>query len=271
MAFSYALASLGAGNMAEGILAAVIARGLYPPASILVSDPAAERCAFFRDQFGIASAPDNRRLVADSQRILLAVKPQMFDAVAAEIAGQVTKDHLFISIMAGKSTRTVAAALGGTARVVRGMPNLPIRVGAGMAGICGGREATSSDLAEVQAIFNAGGGSVIVKDETLMDAVTAVSGSGPAYFYFVVEAMVEGGKACGLSEAEALDLARYTCLGAGRMMLETGEPPADLRAKVTSKGGTTLAALDSLRASGADRAIRDAVIAAFRRARELGS
>jgi len=150
------------------------------------------------------------------------------------------------------------------------MPNLPIRVGAGMAGICKGAGASEQDVADVQAIFNAGGGSVVIDDESLMDAVTAISGSGPAYFYYFVEAMVEGGKACGLSEADALELAKYTCLGAGRMMIETGEPPADLRAKVTSKGGTTQAALESMARAGVDRAIRDAVLAAFHRGRELG-
>ena len=111
---------------------------------------------------------------------------------------------------------------------------------------------------------------MVLQDESLIDAVTAVSGSGPAYFYYFVEAMVAGGVACGLSEQEALKLAAYTCLGAGKMMLETQEPPAELRRKVTSKGGTTQAALEHMSAAGVDKAIRDAVQAAFDRARELG-
>lgn len=303
MALRYELACIGAGNMAEGIVAAVVGKGLYTPGAIAVSDPAPERRDLFARRFGVTVMDDNRRLAAESRRIILAVKPQAFNDVAAGIAGLATGEQLFISIMAGKNARSIAAALAGGGsregipagegarrdshasesdtrgrstsepatgvRVVRVMPNLPILVGAGMAGICGGAAATARDIADVQAIFNAGGGSVVVPDESLMDAVTAVSGSGPAYFYYFVEAMVEGGKACGLAEADALELAKFTCLGAARMMLETGEPPADLRAKVTSKGGTTQAALESMRQAGVDAKIREAVVAAFNRGREL--
>ena len=292
MALRYELACIGAGNMAEGIVAAVVGKGLYTPGAIAVSDPAPGRRELFARRFGVTVMEDNRRLAAESRRIILAVKPQAFNDVAAGIADLVTGEQLFISIMAGKSARSIAAALAGggsregipagegarrdsrtseagTVRVVRVMPNLPILVGAGMAGICGGAAATARDIAEVQAIFNAGGGSVVVPDESLMDAVTAVSGSGPAYFYYFVEAMVEGGKACGLAEADALELAKFTCLGAARMMLETGESPAELRAKVTSKGGTTQAALESMSQAGVDARIRDAVVAAFNRGREL--
>ncbi len=281
MSFQYELACIGAGNMAEGIVAAVIEKGIYPREAIIVSDPVEDRRQFFTERFRVAVTTDNRQLVRTSRRVILAVKPQMFDGVAAELAEAVTADHLLISIMAGKSTAKVASAFaGGTQaggdsrrrlRVVRVMPNLPIRVGAGMAGISAGEHATPADVADVQKIFNAGGSSVVVADESLMDAVTAVSGSGPAYFYYFVEAMVQGGVACGLSETEALALAEYTCLGAARMMLETGEPPADLRAKVTSKGGTTFAALESMRSAGVDQAIQDAVRAAFNRGRELGA
>jgi len=271
--------------MAEGIVAAVVNKGVFPREAILISDPVEARRQLFAERFGVATTTDNRQLVVESQRIMLAVKPQSFAEVAASVADVATGEQLFISIMAGKSTASIATALGSRAstdaqtatsqkgaiiRVVRVMPNLPIRVGAGMAGICKGAGASEQDVADVQAIFNAGGGSVVIDDESLMDAVTAISGSGPAYFYYFVEAMVEGGKACGLSEADALELAKYTCLGAGRMMIETGEPPADLRAKVTSKGGTTQAALESMARAGVDRAIRDAVLAAFHRGRELG-
>lgn len=272
MAFQYELASIGAGNMAEGIVAALLARGVYAREAVIVSDPVAQRRQVFAERFGVAVTDDNRRVLAEARRIMIAVKPQSFDEVAAALADAVTPDHLLISIMAGKSSAKVADAFGGPGklRVVRVMPNLPILVGAGMAGICAGSHATEGDVRDVQRIFDAGGGSVVLDDEALMDAVTAVSGSGPAYFYFFVEAMVEGGKACGLSEADALQLAAFTCLGAARMMLETGEPPADLRARVTSKGGTTQAALEHMRQAGVDAGIRDAVIAAMRRGRELG-
>ncbi len=287
MARPHSLGSIGAGNMAEGIVAAVLQKKMYAPAAIVVSDPVAERRELFARQYGVAVTEDNRRLVADSAVVMLAVKPQSFEEVAASVADVTRPDQFFISIMAGVSTKRIEAALrlnehASTqhsalstqhtgVRVVRVMPNLPIRVGAGIAGVCAGRHATAEDIAVARAIFDAGGGTVLLNDESLMDAVTAVSGSGPAYFYAFVEAMVAGGVACGLSEADALKLAEHTCLGAARMMLETGEPPAELRRKVTSKGGTTQAALEHMEQCGVSAAIRDAVKAAFQRGRELGS
>jgi len=267
----YELGFIGAGNMAEGILAAAV-DGLYQPAEIIVSDPVADRRKLFADQFGVAVTEDNRTLVCDSQRFVLAIKPQSFKDAAAGVADLVTGEHLVVSIMAGVGTGRIQAAFGKTrARVVRVMPNLPIRVRAGVAGVCAGEHATQQDVADVRTLFDAGGSTVVVPDESLMDAVTAVSGSGPAYFYYFVEALVAGGVACGLSEADALKLAQHTCLGAARMMLDTGEPPADLRAKVTSKGGTTQAALEDMERSGVARAISQAVRKAFERGRQLGS
>jgi pyrroline-5-carboxylate reductase len=272
MAHLYGLGSIGAGNMAEGIVAAVVQKKLYAPSAIVVSDPVGERRELFARQFGVAVTEDNRRLVADSAVVMLAVKPQSFEEVAASVTDVSRPDQLFISIMAGVSTKRIEAGFSKVnARVVRVMPNLPIRVGAGIAGICAGQHATPDDIAVTRTIFDAGGSTVLLHDESLMDAVTAVSGSGPAYFYAFVEAMVAGGVACGLSEADALKLAEYTCLGAAKMMLESGEPPAELRRKVTSKGGTTQAALEYMDRCGVSAAIRDAVQAAFARGRELGS
>lgn len=271
MGFRYDLGFIGAGNMAEAIVAAVVGRNLYASDRIVVSDPAPERRETANKQFGVAAVADNRQVIADSQRIVWAVKPQNFPEVAGALADAVREDQVQISIMAGLSTKKVAAAFANIkARVIRVMPNLPLRVGAGMAGLCRGEFATEQDLADARAIFEAGGGVVVVDDESLIDAVTAMAGSGPAYFYYFVEAMVAGGVECGLSEADALKLAEHTCLGAARMMLETGEAPAELRRKVTSKGGTTQAALDHMRLNGVDKSIREAVRAAFMRARKLG-
>ncbi len=296
----FELAFIGAGNMAEGILAAVVEKGLYARGRVMVSDPVVERREFFVRQFGVQATDDNRRLIGESQRIVLAVKPQNFADVAASVADLVRPEQLFISIMAGVSTRKIEAALGGGpsgvsrppqdpshpaggrhddragggrdgVRVVRVMPNLPIRVGAGIAGVCAGAHATAQDVAETRAILDAGGSTIELRDESLMDAVTAVSGSGPAYFYYFVEHIAAGGVACGLSQEDALKLAEFTCLGAAKMMLETRESPAELRRKVTSKGGTTQAALEHMSRMNVGDAIRDAVKAAFHRGRELGS
>lgn len=271
MARQYEYGFIGAGNMTEGIIAAALKGRLLQGSDIVVFDPVEERRRLCRERFGTAVARDNAELVSASRRVVLAVKPQDFAEVVAPIAGLVDAEQMIVSIMAGVDTQRIEAAFPHIPpRVIRVMPNLAIRVGAGMAGICPGRYATGKDLADVRALFEAGGGAVVLKDESLIDAVTAVSGSGPAYFYYFVEAMVAGGVACGLSEPDALKLAEHACLGAARTMLETGEPPAELRRKVTSKGGTTQAALEHMSAAGVDKAIHQAVRAAFNRARELG-
>ena len=271
MSHQFELGFLGAGNMAEGIVAAVVGKKLYAPEQLIVADPLPARREFFQRQFGVTAAGDNRRVVAECRRIVLAVKPQGFDEAAAGIRDLVRENQLLVSIMAGLTTRRLAAAFPGVrTRIVRVMPNLAIKVGAGIAGLYAGENATEQDLTETQAIFDAGGATVLLTDESLMDALTAVSGSGPAYFYAFVEAMVAGGVSCGLSEPDALKLAEYACLGAARMMVETGEPPAELRRKVTSKGGTTFAALEHMEKAGVLEAIHDAVRAACERGNELG-
>lgn len=271
MARQYKYGFVGAGNMAEGIISAAIGDRLLKGSEILIWDPVGERRELMAGRFGVAVAVDNADLTAKSQRIVIAVKPQVYGEVLAPVARLVGPDQVIVSIMAGVSTTRIEAVFSHLrARVVRVMPNLAVRVGAGMSGICAGQHATKQDVADVRALFEAGGGSVVLSDEALLDAVTAVSGSGPAYFYYFVEAIVAGGMDCGLSEQEALKLAAYACLGAGKMMLETREPPAELRRKVTSKGGTTQAAIEYMGSAGVNTAIRNAVQAAFDRARELG-
>jgi pyrroline-5-carboxylate reductase len=272
MSAQYQLGVIGAGNMAEGIVAAAVAQKLYSAGQIIVSDPVAERRSLFRDQFGTSVTEDNGEVVTQSAVVMLAIKPQVFAEVAGAFADRITDDHVVISILAGLGTKKIEAAFPkARARVVRVMPNLPIRVGAGVAGLCGGQYASADDIAIAARLMDAGGSSVIVNDEALMDAVTAVSGSGPAYFYYFVEQIVAGGVACGLKEADAMRLAKYTCLGAAKMMLESNDPPAELRKKVTSKGGTTQAALEHMASVKVDEAIQGAIKAAFKRGQELGA
>jgi pyrroline-5-carboxylate reductase len=271
MAWQYEFGFIGAGHMAEGIIAAALEKKLYTARQITVSDPSPERQQLFREKYQVDVHNTNGSLMATARRIVLAVKPQQFGNVAAELSPQAKAEQLFVSIMAGVKTTAVEASFPQIdARVVRVMPNLPIRVGAGMAGVFAGQHAGSEDVEDVAALFNAGGGTVVVHHEELMDAVTAVSGSGPAYFYYFVESIVKGAQACGLSESDALDLARQTCLGAARMMIETQEDPAALRRKVTSKGGTTQAALEHMDSMRVGEHIADAVRAAYNRGQELG-
>jgi pyrroline-5-carboxylate reductase len=273
---SYQLAFIGGGNMAEAIVRGVLAAGLVRPADMIVSDPVEGR----RDLFvslGLAATTDNRIAVRSAERVLLAVKPQVMDAVLAGLAKAISPDALIISIAAGVSTRRIETALlqGATPnarrpRVVRVMPNTPMLVGAGMSGLVRGSASTDADLAWARRLFDAAGRTIVLDDEKQIDAVTAVSGSGPAYFFYLIEQMVAAGAAEGLSEADALTLAVQTCAGAARLLAESGVGPAELRRRVTSPGGTTQAACELLDARGVPAALRDAIAAAARRSRELG-
>ncbi len=271
MATQFEIGVIGAGNAAEGIIHGVLRNSVLLEDRIIACDPNPDRRQVFEQRFRVATTTDNRYLVEESYILLLAVKPQQYQEVVAEFADLVRPDHLVVSIMAGVSTAALERSFPHVAaRVVRVMPNLASHVGAGMAGVCAGRHAREADVLRAQRIFEAGGKSVHIEDERLMDAVTAVSGTGPAYYYFFTEALVEAAKQVGLPPQYANLLAKQTALGAARMMLETGESPETLRAKVTSPGGTTAAAMASMRENKVFEGIIAGVAAAFRRGRELG-
>jgi pyrroline-5-carboxylate reductase len=268
----YEIGVIGAGNAAEGIIHGVLRNTALLEDRIIASDPDPRRRQVFADRFHVAVTDDNRRVVQESYILLLAVKPQICREVLAGIADLVHADHVLVSIMAGVSTRFIESCCPGVAaRVVRAMPNLASHVGAGMAGVCPGRHASEADLLRVQRIFDAGGKSVPVEDEALMDAITAVSGTGPAYYYYFTEALMEAARRIGLPSHYVGILAKQTALGAARMMLETGEPPEALRQKVTSPNGTTAAAVAALQRGEVFERIIQGVIAAHERSRELGS
>ena len=271
MTTQYEIGVVGAGNAAEGIVHGILRNTLLFADRMIASDPDEPRRRLFVERFNVAVTEDNRHLVASSDIIILAVKPQKFIEVCREFREDVRADHLIVSIMAGVSTAGIEAMFPHVkARVVRAMPNLPIHVGAGMAGVCKGKHAKDIDLLRAQRIFEAGGRSIVIENEDQMDAVTAVSGSGPAYFYLFVEALTEAGQRAGLSRQQADILAKQACLGAARMMLESGESPAELREKVTSPGGTTQAALESMRRDRVVEHITEGVLAAWNRSQELG-
>lgn len=272
MPTQFEIGVIGAGNAAEGIIHGVLRNSVLLEDRIIASDPHPDRRQVFQQRFHVAVTDDNRHVARESYILLLAVKPQQWKDAVAGFADLVRPDQVVVSIMAGVSTASLEAAFPRVAaRVVRVMPNLASHVGAGMAGVCPGRHASEADLLRAQRIFDAGGKSIHIEDEALMDAVTAVSGTGPAYYYFFTEALIEAARRVGLSAQHANLLAKQTALGAARMMLETGEPPDALRAKVTSPGGTTAAAMTALRERQAFEAIVAGVEAAFRRSRELGT
>lgn len=259
---------IGGGNMAEALIKGLLAKG-HPADKILVSDPSPARQALLRDVHRVTVLADNRAVAAGCRLLVLAIKPQMVPVVIPELAGVVTPDHLTVSILAGTATATLEQILGGDVRVVRAMPNTPALVGCGASAICAGRFATPADLDTAAALFHAVG-SVNIVSEGQMDAVTGLSGSGPAYVFSVIEALAEGGIKEGLSREVALELATRTVLGAAQLVAESGEEPAVLRQKVCSPGGTTLAGLTALEECDVKGALIEAVARATRRSQELG-
>jgi pyrroline-5-carboxylate reductase len=267
---SYELAFIGGGNMAEAIVRGVLAGGVLAPSQMIVSDPADARRAVF-EKLAVAVSADNKQAAASASRILLAVKPQMMNAMLADLAAAVSPDTLIVSIAAGVSTAKIEKGLGSRGQhVVRVMPNTPMLVGCGMSALVKGQFATDADLAWAKRIFDAAGRSIVLTDEKLIDAVTAVSGSGPAYFFYLIEQLVAAGVAEGLGESDALTLATQTAAGSAKLLAESNLPPAELRRRVTSPGGTTQAACELLDSRNVADAIRAAVRAAAERSRELG-
>ncbi|MCB9849103.1 MAG: pyrroline-5-carboxylate reductase [Phycisphaerales bacterium] len=267
----YEIAVIGSGNAAEGIVHGLLRRMILLDDRIIATDPNPERREAFAKRFNITTTDDNRVAIRESYIVLLAVKPQQYRNVCASFADEIRDDHVIVSIMAGVSTANIEAQFPGKkTRVVRVMPNLAMHVGEGMAGIFAGQYANEADLLRAQRIFEAGGRAVVLDDESLMDAITAVSGTGPAYFYYFCEAIISAGEKAGLTRQQATLLATQTCLGAARMMIESSETPDVLRKKVMSPGGTTEAAVESMLQDKVKEHVEAAVLAAWKRSQELG-
>jgi len=262
------IAFIGAGNMGEALIRGLLAAQTMPPSRIIATDLRAERREFFTKTFGVRAIDDNAEAVKAADIVLLAVKPQQAAEVLAGFKTVMSDSKLIVSIAAGVTTATVERALGGKARVVRVMPNTPALVGAGAAALAKGAYATDDDLTTAEAILGAVGISVRVGEE-LLDAVTALSGSGPAYVFYVTEAMIKAGIAAGLDEALAKKLAIQTVYGSAKLLVESGEAPEALRRKVTSPGGTTEAALKVMTERKLEEIFTEAIQAAKKRSREL--
>lgn len=268
MAIEKKVGFLGAGNMAEALVCGLLQSNLIGVGSLLISDVRPERLHFFQQKYSLSCLSDNHALVAQCQILVLAIKPQSMEEVLQEIKGDVRKDQTIISIAAGIPTSLVIGKLETRARVVRAMPNTPALVMEGATAICLSRNATPEDLEIAQSIFSSVG-KVVVVDEPLMDAVTGLSGSGPAYVFLAMEALRQAGVGQGLSPEVAHLLVVHTFLGAARMVLETREDPGILRERVSSPGGTTLAGLKVLQEEGFAALLGRAVEAAVQRSKEL--
>jgi pyrroline-5-carboxylate reductase len=261
------LAFIGAGNMAEALVKGIAGSGFCPPSAITVTDTRAERLDYFRSAFAVNATHDNLAAAKAADVIVLSVKPQVMSAVLAELKDANHK-ALYVSIAAGTTAATIERGLGGQSRVVRVMPNTPALVGAGASAVCAGSHATDDDV-EVTCTLMSSVGLVVRVKEAEMDAVTALSGSGPAYVFHLMEAMLEAAKRMGLEAEAARTLAYATVAGAAKLAQESPDSPGTLRERVTSKGGTTAAALGVMGERGVFDATVDAILAACRRSQEL--
>jgi pyrroline-5-carboxylate reductase len=259
---------LGGGNMGEALIRGLVKTGLIPPADLFVTDVRLARLEELARTYGLHTLSDNALLVRRVDVVLLAVKPQILSAVLREIA-PATPGKLLISVAAGVSTGAIRDLLPAGVRLIRVMPNTPALVLEGATAIAKSDGLQGGDLETAQEIFEAVGTAVVLEEE-LMDAVTGLSGSGPAYIALVVEALADGGVKVGLDRQTAMTLAAQTVLGAARLLIETGTHPGQLKDMVTSPGGTAIAGIHTLESGGLRRTLMDAVERATQRSRELG-
>ncbi|HEY3669130.1 MAG TPA: pyrroline-5-carboxylate reductase [Polyangiaceae bacterium] len=260
---------LGTGNMASALVRGLLSSKTLRPDQIRGSDVRAEHLAELERKYAIQTTTNNSELLAWANVVVLAVKPQVIDRVLDQVAGDFNSDTLVISVAAGVPIRSIEARLPAGARVLRAMPNTAAIALAGATGVAPGSRATADDVKFTKALFDAVGRTVVL-DESLIDAVTGLSGSGPAYIMLIIEALADGGVKVGLHRETALLLAAQTVYGSAKLLLETGEHPGRLKDMVTSPGGTAIAGLHTLESGGLRRTLIDAVEVATKRAIELG-
>lgn len=262
------IALIGAGVMGEALASALVRRLAFDARRICVSDVRSERLESIRKSLGVRISTSNKAAIAGASVVLLAVKPQTLSAVLSELSTKVRRDQLIISIAAGIPTSVLESQLGEDVRVIRAMPNTPGLVGMGITAVCKGRHASPDDL-QTAAVLLGSMGEVVQVDESQMDAVTGLSGSGPAYCLMFIESLAEAGVLNGLARDVALKLSYWTVMGAAALAKDTGEHPAVLKSRVTSPAGTTAAALSVLERRGLRSAVIDAVTVAADRSKQL--
>lgn len=263
------LGFIGTGNMAEALVKGILRANVLRPEAIWGSEPRQSRLELIKQRYGISVTKYNVDVVRHCPIVVLSVKPQILPGVCDEIAPHMKPRSLVISVAAGVPTAVLEARFPPGTRIVRVMPNTPALVGAGATAISAGNHATADDIKITEQIFRSVGMTVVL-DEEQLDAVTGLSGSGPAYLFLVIEALSDAGVKVGLSRYNALALAAHTVLGSAKLLIETGEHPGQLKDMVTSPGGTAIAGLHTLEAGGLRTTLINAVEAATRRSRELG-
>jgi pyrroline-5-carboxylate reductase len=266
---SHTIGFIGAGNRAEALIRGLVRGGHVPATSIVASAPRKERLDELKREYGIDVTTRNSEVVQRCGVVVLSVKPQILSKVLVEVGPQIKAGTLVVSIAAGVDTETIEESLTDGVRVVRAMPNTPALVGAGATAVSAGKHASEADLATARAMFDAVGITVEL-EEGQLDAVTGLSGSGPAYIFLILEALADAGVKVGLSRRNAQRLAAQTVMGSAKLLLETDEHPGKLKDMVTSPGGTAIAGLHTLEEGGLRTTLINAVETATKRARELG-
>ena len=263
------IAFLGAGNMAEALIKGLLRAGTARPEALIATGRREDRLDTLRRTYGVRTTLDNLAAVREADVVVLSVKPQALDKLLVHVAPAVNSDKLFISVAAGVPISAMERRLGEGTRIIRTMPNTPSLVGAGACALSPGEHASEEDLSVASRVFQSVGTTTVV-DENLLDAVTGLSGSGPAYIFLIIEALSDAGVKVGLPRYTALKLAAQTVLGSAQLLIETNAHPGQLKDQVTSPGGTAIAGLHTLEAGGLRTTLINAVEAATRRARELG-
>ncbi len=260
---------IGGGNMAEAMLSGIFARGIGQPSEISVSDVLETRRQYLQQKYGVNTTPDNCTAIAQGEVVILAIKPQTLPKVLTELGGHLRPDQLVLSIIAGARIETLSGGLKHS-RIVRSMPNTPAQISEGMTVWTATPEVSEEQKGWAKAILGAIGQEIYVDDEKYLDMATAVSGSGPAYFFFFVEVLTEAAVNIGLPRDIAGKLVLQTMLGSGHLIEKSGRTPEELRRMVTSPGGTTAEALAVLEKGGFSQLVTAAVKAAHEKARKLG-
>jgi pyrroline-5-carboxylate reductase len=263
------IAFIGGGNMGEAILGALLEKKLCQPADISVSDISEPRRQYLKKQYGISVTASNKEAVGSKDVVVLAVKPQNINEVLADLKGYLKSNQLVLSIAAGVKIATISQGLGHD-KVVRSMPNTPAQIGLGISGWTATAGVSGEQKARAKTILGAMGKEIYFDDEEYLDKVTAVSGSGPAYFYLFAESLIDAAVGLGLNRKDAETLVLQTMLGAAHLMEKSDKTPAELRRNVTSKGGTTERAIQVFEGSDLAGIVGKAVKAACQRAKELG-
>jgi pyrroline-5-carboxylate reductase len=264
------IAFIGGGNMGEAMLSAILEKGLSTPEAICVGDVREERRNHLHGKYGVVVAESNKEAAYGKDVVVFAVKPQSLAEVMAGLSGQIKSAQLVLSIIAGARINSLCRGLGHS-RVVRSMPNTPAQIGAGISAWTATIEVTEEQRGWARTILGAMGREIYFDDEKYLDMATAVSGSGPAYFFLLAESLIDAAVQIGLPRDNAEELVLQTMIGSAQLIQESGKTPAELRQNVTSPGGTTAAAIGILEEGGFSDLVKEAVRAAHNRAKELGS